>query len=69
MAFCDHCQGQRFDRARVLRALRPTRRECRRSKQRGSVDDAIARAIEAVRSLEIPHLEFEDEREPGGWLH
>jgi hypothetical protein len=33
------------------------------------VDDALARAIEAVRSLDIPHLEVEGEREPGEWLH
>ena len=25
MSFCDHCQGQRFDRAQVLRALRAAR--------------------------------------------
>jgi hypothetical protein len=69
MGYCDHCEGQRFDRAQVLRALRAMRRECRRSKGRGSVDDALARAIEAVRSLDLPHLEVEDEREPGEWLH
>jgi hypothetical protein len=33
------------------------------------VDDELARAIEAVRSLELPHLEIEGEREPGEWLH
>ena len=69
MGYCDHCEGQRFDRARVLRALRAMRRECRRSKRRESVDDALARAIKAVRSLDIPHLEVEDERKPGEWLH
>ena len=69
MGYCDHCEGQRFDRARVLRALRAMRRECRRSTRRGSVDDALARAIEAVRSLDLPHLEIEGEREPGEWLH
>ena len=69
MGYCDHCEGQRFDRAQVLRALRAIRRESRRSKRRESVDDAFARAIEAVRSLDIPHLEVEDEREPGEWLH
>ena len=69
MGYCDHCEGQRFDRARVLRALRALRRECRRSTRRESVDDALARAIEAVRALDIPHLEVEDERKPGEWLH
>ena len=26
MSFCDHCEGQRFDRAQVLRLLRATRK-------------------------------------------
>lgn len=69
MPICDHCEGQRFDRAQVLRALRAMRRECRRSRPRESVDVALARAIEAVRLLDIPHLEVEDEVEPGEWLH
>jgi hypothetical protein len=69
MGYCDHCEGQRFNRAQVLRALRAMRRECRRSKGRGSVENALARAIEAIRSLELPHLEIEGEREPGEWLH
>lgn len=69
MAFCDHCEGQRFDRAQVLRVLRAMRRQIRGSKRRGSVDDALERAIQAVRSLDIPHLEVEDERDPGEWLH
>ena len=50
MAFCDHCQGQRFDRAQVLRALRATRKQLRTSKQRKLIDDAFALAINAVRS-------------------
>jgi hypothetical protein len=37
--------------------------------RRESVDDALARAIEAVRSLDVPHLEVEDERAPDEWLH
>ncbi len=69
MSFCDHCEGQRFDRAQVLRALRAMRRERRRSRRRGSADDVLAAAIQAVRSLDIPHLEVEDERTPGEWLH
>jgi imidazolonepropionase-like amidohydrolase len=68
-AFCDHCQGQRFDRAQVLRALRAARRQLRQSKGHGSADHAITLAIRAVRSLEIPHLEPEDEPTKGEWLH
>jgi hypothetical protein len=55
MAFCEHCEGQRFDRARVLRALRQVR------KQLSGGDDeaqaAIALALRAIRRLDIPHLE------------
>jgi imidazolonepropionase-like amidohydrolase len=69
MAFCDHCQGQRFDRAQVLRALRATRQQLRGTKQRASADQALAMAIEAVRALEIPHLEPEDEQPNGEWVH
>jgi carbon monoxide dehydrogenase subunit G len=60
MEFCDHCQGQRFDRAQVLRALRAARQQLRRSKRRASADYALDLAIQAVRSLDIPHLELED---------
>ena len=66
MAFCDHCDGQRFDRAQVLRTLRATRKKLRRSKE---ADKALAAAIQAVRSLEIPHLELEDIPEGGDWVH
>jgi hypothetical protein len=61
MSFCEHCQGQRFDRARVLRALKQLRKDLQ---GRGSisVDAALTKAMESVRRLEIPHLEpFEDE--------
>jgi hypothetical protein len=57
MAFCDHCEGQRFDRAQVLRRLRDLRRELRRSRTPDEADRAIQAAIDAVRRLEIPHLE------------
>jgi len=60
MAFCDHCQGQRFDRAQVLRALRATRQRLRGTKGFSEADQALAAAIEAVRALEIPHLDFDD---------
>ena len=57
MSFCDHCEGQRFDRAQVLRALRATRKRLRKPDAACSVDQSLAMAIEAVRALEIPHLE------------
>jgi hypothetical protein len=61
MSFCDHCEGQRFDRARVLRALRQVQREMRASRAGVTSDRAIAAALNAVRDLDIPHLEFEPE--------
>lgn len=69
MGFCDHCQGQRFDRAQVLRALRAARKQIRKSKRGGAADVALASAIKAVRALEIPHLEVEEERQGGDWVH
>ena len=66
MAFCDHCQGQRFDRAQVLRTLRATRKTLRRSKV---ADQTLTAAIQAIRSLEIPHLEIAGEHEGGDWVH
>jgi hypothetical protein len=70
MPFCDHCQGQRYDRAQVLRALRAARQQLRRTKRRTSADHALELAIQTVRSLDIPHLEVEDEQQHGGeWLH
>jgi hypothetical protein len=61
MSFCDHCEGQRFDRAQVLRVLRDTRRRLRDSHQSEAVEHALALAIDSVRRLEIPHLEVDDE--------
>jgi hypothetical protein len=60
MSYCEHCEGQRFDRARVLRALRQVRKELR-MKNRRAADEALSSALKAIKSLEIPHLEFEDE--------
>jgi hypothetical protein len=60
MGFCEHCEGQRFDRARVLRALRELRRRLREKHQRKH-EEAIVAAIEAVRTLDIPHLELVDD--------
>lgn len=65
MSFCEHCQGQRFDRARVLRALRQVREDLRSSGRRRSVDEALELALKAVRDLEIPHLEPEEEEYDG----
>ena len=57
MSFCDHCEGQRFDRARVLRALRQLQKDLRDGK-RHSADRTLDLALKAVRSLDIPHLEY-----------
>ena len=59
--FCEHCQGQRFDRARVLRALRQLRKALRGQGRRHAGDDPIDLALSVVRSLEIPHLDIDDE--------
>jgi hypothetical protein len=66
MAFCEHCEGQRFDRAQVLRLLRATRKSFRKN-SRG--DAALRAAIQAVRALEIPHLERVDEPFDGPVVH
>ena len=58
MSFCEHCEGQRFDRAQVLRVLRATRKTLRKHRQ---ADEALAMAIKAVCALEIPHLERLDD--------
>ena len=69
MSFCEHCEGQRFDRSRVLRVLRESRKRLKRSQTTCSADDALASAIEAVRLLDIPHLEFDDEVVDGEVVH
>ena len=63
VSFCEHCQGQRFDRARVLRALRKIRREARLSSGAAEIDAVVASAQSAVRALDIPHIESDDEDE------
>jgi hypothetical protein len=68
MGFCDHCEGQRFDRARVLRALRNTRKRLREDPD-GSAARAVAAAIEAVRALDIPHLELLNDSIEGEVIH
>ena len=54
MSFCEHCEGQRFDRAQVLRVLRAARKKLPKHRR---ADEALGMAIKAVRALEIPHLE------------
>jgi hypothetical protein len=74
MSFCDHCEGQRFDRSRVLRLLRRHLREAggrqdAREAARDAAQEALSRAIEAVRSLDIPHLERLDDIVDGEVVH
>lgn len=61
MSFCEHCDGQRFDRAQVLRALREVRKCLRDEGSECSSDEALALVMRAVQSLEIPHLELLEE--------
>ena len=69
MGFCEHCAGQRFDRAQVLRALREARRNLPKRGRGGQADAALAAAIQTVRSLEIPHIEYFDETTGEEVLH
>jgi hypothetical protein len=69
MSFCDHCEGQRFDRAQVLRALRATRKRLRESGDARERDQTLALAIEAVRALDIPHLDTVDDMVGGNMVH
>jgi hypothetical protein len=69
MSFCEHCQGQRFDRAQVLRVLRETERNLRRSAASKVAAQAIAVAIDTIRRLEIPHLEPEEDDVTGQSVH
>ena len=69
MGFCDHCEGQRFDRAQVLRVLRATRRRLAAPDAACTADQSLALAIEAIRALEIPHLDLADEVAEGEVIH
>ena len=74
MSFCAHCAGQRFDRAQVLRTLRATRQKLRwqqgQTKEAfGAADEALAAAIQAVRALEIPHLDYLDDTTGDETIH
>jgi hypothetical protein len=60
MSYCEHCEGQRFDRARVLRALRQVKKDVRT--MRGCrADDVLDLALQAIKALDIPHLELIDD--------
>ena len=63
MSFCEHCEGQRFDRARVLRALRQVRKDLRTARQGAKCDAAIVAAMNAIRDLDIPHLEWDSDED------
>jgi imidazolonepropionase-like amidohydrolase len=69
MGFCDHCQGQRFDRAQVLRTLRAARKRLMKTKAGYNADQTLALAIEAVRTLDIPHLDPIDDVVDGEVVH
>jgi hypothetical protein len=69
MSFCEHCQGQRFDRAQVLRALRQTQRQLRQSSASRAAEKTLAVAIDMVRRLEIPHLEPDEDDATGESVH
>jgi hypothetical protein len=58
--FCEHCQGQRFDRARVIRALRQARQQARAARSPAAVDEGLLLALKSIRALDLPHLEVED---------
>jgi hypothetical protein len=66
MSFCDHCEGQRFDRARVLRTLRKLRKDLGRTSRRRP-DEALDLALKAIKALDIPHLEIIEEQ--SGMVH
>ena len=49
MSFCDHCEGQRFDRAQVLRALRAVRNQLRDTKTSAEAEHVIALVSQMAR--------------------
>lgn len=61
MGFCDHCAGQRFDRAQVLRTLRAERRKLRERGRSSRAEATLTAAIQAIRALDLPHLGELDE--------
>ena len=69
MSFCEHCAGQRFDRAQVLRALRDARREIRKPEARSTADEIFELAIRTVLRLDIPHLELLEDMGDDSVIH
>ncbi len=69
MSFCEHCEGQRFDRSRILRVLRESRKRLQRSDTICSADQALASVMDAVRTLDIPHLDRVDDVVDGDVVH
>ena len=69
MSFCEHCEGHRFDRSRILRVLRESRKRLQRSDTICTADQALASAIDAVRTLDIPHLDLPDDLVDGEVVH
>jgi hypothetical protein len=69
VSFCDHCSGQRFDRAQVLRALRAARKRLRGSGASRDAEHVLASVIETVRTLEIPHFDPIEEVVDGEVIH
>jgi hypothetical protein len=69
MSFCEHCAGQRFDRAQVLRTLRAARQDLRRRGRASRADAVLAAAIKAVQALEIPHVEPLDQESDEEIVH
>ena len=62
MDFCEHCEGQRFDRSRILRALRQTKKDIRDQGSDLDFEKALTIAIKVGRAIDIPHLEpYEEE--------
>ena len=69
MSFCEHCEGQRFDRSRILRVLRESRKRLQRSETPCTAEEALASVMEAVRTLDIPHLDRLDDASDGDVVH
>ena len=69
MSVCEHCEGQRFDRAQALRVLRAMRTRLREQNPPDGADLTLAMATDAVRTLEIPHPEHLEDMEDGGLIH
>lgn len=55
MSFCGHCEGQRLDRAWVLRVLRATRKRLREPNAAGSAGQTLASALKLCVPLDIPN--------------